>query len=387
MKLPGLLLALLLVISMTTPHSASAQTSTAVSELTGLTIDLGPSGEASFVDPAPAPYEEDGYLMEDFEIQRGTSFFFIGFVDGYVDIDEWFESSLVEMAAIINPVEVLYEDHGLTKTRAIYRGNYELNHTMTYYAELSSNVSDGSTMMVIVQSADSPLADDMAWAQENITLDGEPLVSPPQRVVIQAAVDGTSGVPPRTIEGFTSTLADWTDQGLVSDTQWVSPHTGNAIAWNGTEWQFPYYDRYAVNIDPNGVDRLNVATQDRSGLASIWVYPVDAAPGTDEMLDYLMSDEMMGAYTSSGYETEVVTTSVTDNTASVVLLLHDQYGRSEIAILDSYVTHNFAAITFIFADPADIPNVYESFRSNVTLNGDTYPMTWTVEDIQALPIP
>ena len=112
--------------------------------------------------------------------------------------------------------------------------------------------------MVIVQSADSPLADDVAWAQENITLDGASLVSPPQADVIQSAVDGTSGVTPRTVEGYTSTLADWTDQGLVSDTQWISPNTGTAVAWNDAEWQFPYNDSDTVNIDPNGVDRVQI---------------------------------------------------------------------------------------------------------------------------------
>ena len=99
-----------------------------------------------------------------------------------------------------------------------------------------------------------------------------------------------------------------------------------------------------------------------------------------------MSDAMMDAYISYGYEIEVITTSVTGNTASVILLLHDQFGRSTIAILDSYVTNDFAAITFVFADPADMAHVYESFLGNVKLNDEAYPMTWTVEEIVALPI-
>lgn len=385
MRYLNVFLTILFLTSFAGVESASAQNATATSQLAGLEIDLGPSGEGAFLSTSPEPYEIDGYIQEDFEIWYQSAVIYISFVQGDVSPQLWHDDSIATLNQDYSEFEVLQEDISANHSTAIFGGVYWMDFSILTYSEYQVGVAENVSMSTVVHSGESSFVEMVEWATTNITIGGDPFGQHLDRGEMQAAIDGTSETPPRIVPVPTSTRLDWASAGLISDTEWQSPNTEINISWDSSLWAFPYFMQNPITVGTEyPEDYISIVTPDHRGQADLLVFENSEAVTPESWLTYLTSSDTIAAIEQNGFTIEIMDSAMTEHTASVILKMTDRYGSEFMAIYDVYFTPEFTIMSHIYAAPDAIGDVYQAYWDAVKANADFYPLTWTLEEIHAL---
>lgn len=129
----------------------------------------------------------------------------------------------------------------------------------------------------------------------------------------------------------------------------------------------------------SGFTTIKLQTADRIGEVNLHTGDFGLSPS--EYITAIISD----SYLQNLPWTELLFTEESDNTASVILLQETELGDPIVIISDAWINDaGVLVITDIYAAPGDISAVYTSFWNNVQSNGEFYPLTWTLEEIEAL---
>lgn len=367
----------------------SAQETIATSTLSGLVVDIGTSGDGSFVDTSPEPYDDWGYLQEDFLIIMDKGEIHISFAQGDVTTESWFTDSHQNLAQEFDAYSVLDEavepEQGWALTRETYWLHYDLVTYFEFYFEDVSDVSLG----VAIHTTDANIIEYVEWTQQNILIGGDPVGMLAEVDHLEPLVSGTASIEPRQIPGFTSSVADWEAQGLLSETEWMSPNNETSISWDETYWQFPFHRNNAIATDSATTeDVITLVTPDGNGHAFVYASANPPGYSPQDWENWWSSDEYMAGMLGANNEiASLVDHASTDTTAGAIIYFVNDFGHAFVTITDVYIDDSGTAVTvFLTATPDDIANVYADYWDGVQSNGDFYPLTWSIEEIQAIEI-
>lgn len=173
---------------------------------------------------------------------------------------------------------------------------------------------------------------------------------------------------------------DWSDMGLISDTEWESPSYGTTITWDDSIWQFPsdFDSAILINEDP-AYDILTIETVDGLGYTYVTVdYVYESTP--DSLIEYWQSPEYAEQY-SNGIE--ILETGTTATSATLVYETTNNIDQPLMVVLEAtFLDDDTVIFSQISASPDTIGDVYEYYIDGVEINGAPIDATFTVEDIR-----
>lgn len=391
MNLTRWLLCLLTIFSgaLSAQGNAASQASenSYTSDMTGLTIDLGTSGEARFDPTGHGVYEDAGASQEDVMVRLGNSSIYVSFFEGDISPEEWETGSTELFAAEYFKYEFLGGDITIDQSWSLYRATYMLQFTELQYNEFTLAAYGEYHFSVLVYSTEDRLAGDLAWIADNLRIDGSPIVMQGNDEAAQQAIEGVGGFSPKVISPPEAVTGAWPELGLQSDQSWTSPQHDISVEWT-TGWKFPSTLRTAIGVNEETTqDTLILVTPDNNGEA--WIIFIEASPPfatPQDWLDRWTSDEWISSV-ASYYRLTVIDTVVTGNTASVILRGEAKYGDPIVFIYTvSIADDGTTTIVNIRATPDHIGSVYKQFSNEVTIDGEPPVVAWPLEDIQGLPV-
>lgn len=371
------------------PTPASAQETTATSTLSGLVVDIGTSGEGSFVDTTPEPYDDWGYLQEDFTVLLDQAEIHISFAQGDVNTESWFTESHEVLAGSFDTYTVLEEVVSTENGWALTRETYWLEYELVTYSEFYFHDVNDVSLGVSIHTTEANFIEYVEWAQNNILVGGDPVAMLAGTEHLEPLIAGTAGVDPREIPGFESTVADWEEQGLVSETEWISPQYQTPISWDANLWQYPFHNSNAIIVDESLVeDMITLKTPDSSGIAYVHASLNPSGFTPEDWEAWWQTDDFFAALTGdTGSVITLLDFAHTETNASVIFHTVDYFGNPTVTIIDTYIDESGVAITaYITAAPDDISDVYTAYWDGVMAYGDFYPLVWNLEEIEALEV-
>lgn len=173
---------------------------------------------------------------------------------------------------------------------------------------------------------------------------------------------------------------NWQDMGLISDTEWESVTFGNVVTWDAATWEFPPDYEYAivVNEDPP-YDILTLQTTNELGYVYVTI-DLEYETTPRNLIEYWVSPEYHQLISG---EVNVMETATTATSAAMVYESSTPEGEPIIVVLEATFRGDgkivFSQIT---AGPDDIHIVYEQYLNGVQVDGESFDMTFTVEDIR-----
>lgn len=350
----------------------------------GVTIDLGTSGEATFDQESYFTTEAGGVTLESFTFYHGNTVVILDVMDGDVDVNSYMLNAEQDIAATYDYTDWLDGEWNDTHSWDLYSGAYKLDYREIAYLDLVHDPDSGLYYALGIYDQAEAIPSAIAWLQGNVTIDGQGVLASADSSHIETTLHGDGDHEAEAVPVPMATVDDWAEAGLVSETEWQSPFTDTTFTWDGVELVFPFSQDDALHVE-DGVTTLELRTSDRRGEIKLRTAEVDYVPA--DWVANLTSAENLEYQKSIGQPITILDTRVTDETGSVILLYHTDFGDPIVMINDVYVTADGVTIlTEIIAAPVDIADVYAAFWDSVQSNGDYYPLTWSLEDIEALSI-
>lgn len=352
------------------------------SQTTGIAIDLGTSGEAVFYDAGHYTSESDRYTLESFTVDFGTTVVIIDVMDGEVNVDEYMLQSEKDIAATYHYTDWLGGSWTDGHSWDVYSGAYKLDYREIVYLELIRDPESGLYFGIGVYGRAEDIPADIVWLQENVTIDGEGIYGAADSALIESVITGNSEYVAEAVPIPETTVADWEAAGLVSETEWHSPSTSTSFTWDGEQLVFPFSQSDALVTD-SGLTTLELRTSDRRGEVRLTTAELDLTPA--DMVASMTSDEYLQSEADSGRFITILDSRVSSENGSVIMLHSTDFDHPVVLIIDVYVNpEGVTIITEISAAPEDLADVYGIVWDSVQSNGDYYPLTWTIEEIEEL---
>ncbi len=375
-------------VTRTSRSAATSEASTSDNTMTGeaidVTVDLGPTGDAVFYEDGHNVVEAGDYTLETFMFDYGTTVVIVDVMDGNVDIDEYMLNAEADIAATYDYMDWLGGDWSGESAWDVYSGAYKLDYRELVYLDLVQDPESGLYFGIGIYGPEANLPNDIQWLQENITIDGKGILPATDTDLVASVINGSSGFVAEPVPMDESTVSDWSNAGLVSETEWLSPTTNTSFSWDGESIVFPFAQSDALS-DFDGVFTLELRTADRRGEVKLTSAQSDYA--LVDWVDSLTSPEYLEAQEAIGQPVTILDSYVSNETASVITLFHTDFDHPVIVIFDVYINdEGTTVVTEISAAPADIADVYSAVWDGVQYEGDYYPFTWTIEDIESLAV-
>lgn len=419
-------LALMVSPALVTAAQPSAEETSFTSALSGDVIDLGTSGDITFI-PESYDFSEGRTVSEEYIwFTTGWSNFEMVLIDGNIEPSEYFELTTGNMLEFYETFEIVDQQVSAESAWFIANAVYQGSPLVVFYDFQLDALGDVD--LVVMQFTDAEeLAFDMEFVQAEVTVGGNPVLAATDAEAMQSLVmqeeraatpedatteagTTTDRVRPRiaepgnttetsdnntggltsdataesTVESDTSDATavagpDWESMGLVSDTEWVSPTFDTAIVWDSATWTFPLDYEFAIYLNDDPVyDVITLETTD--GLGYVFISVEDAASTTPISLasrwaspEYAESFEV---------ETTIVETATTRNTASVIYETVNTRDQPLFVVLTAtFLEDGTVVYSQISAAPDTIQDVYGQYVDGVQVNGAPIDLTYTVEDL------
>lgn len=381
---------LLSALHATSNATAQSTKESVTSVVTGAVIELDSTDGAAFKpeyyaleEPAPGQQQESIVVVTD------MGQVMISFATGMQTPDTYIRRTISAAPGWYSDfVDILGYDSTNESGWYLFRGTFRNNLHDYSYCEVYRGNDKGTVTVVNMYTAtpDSALSL-ISWVQENLTIDGEHVFTTTDEPAVEAMLDGTSGIEPERVYGFSSEIADWEEQGLVSDTEWVSPTWGTAVNWDGVKLYFPThrYDTILVDSEINA-DYLYLYGQNQDGLISVAINKQLERPA-----DMTMQEFYQDRYTSEGwltgsgmnYPSHAFTES--ENAVSVVYSTTDSLGNEIIYIRTVWEPTEDVFIVFDVTNrPELVAGTYLNVIDSVTFDGKPVEKLWSHDELTAL---
>lgn len=363
----------------TASSQQSSSTLSKTSVLSGATIEIDTTTGASFQPNRSGMLRTQGDRVELVTFWAGVTTIQIEFFEGSVDPQEAIDSWISGQSSRI---EWLGGEVNSGDAWALYSQSHYLDYRMMSYVQVDTTTVEGFTILIAINSSQESSQDDLKWASQGIAIDGVPLLASIDHQLLADVAAGESDYVPVDVTLRHTTVDDWEDEGLVSESEWSGPLSNTSFTWDTDLWQVVWNRPDAIVINPDRNDEaLILETPDRLGMTKLRVWQTDDTP--EEWIEWWLSDEYRAA--DPGFVFTVIDSAVTDETGSVVLLFHTVYGEPVIVIRDIHINEEgFTIFTEVFAAPEDLPRVYADLWDGVQSNGDYYPLTWTIEEVEEI---
>ncbi len=382
---------LLLVLSFSSVAAAQPleTDSEFTSQLNGAVISLGSSGDLTLLPDEYDLIESGGFAEEFVWFTGGYSNYELILVSGDVTAEEYMDVTLGNMIDFYESFETV--DSAADVTSSWFIGNAVLDgDPMVVYFEYEMDAFGDIDLGYMQFAYADTLADDMYLAQDNVTIDGEGILqnTDPRAVASLVAPEGDAtpdatntteagGTTRTTRTTRTSATPEAVDNGLVSDSEWQSPTFGSTVTWDTADWEFPVGSEYGIVIDPDGYDILTLQTTDGMGYVFVTLdQQYDYTP--QNTVEYWMSDEVLELRNNA----TVLDSATTATTASVVLKTVDSADLDIVIVMEvSFEADGTAVYSEVTAAPETIADVYGQYQDGVQLDGASFNLTWSPEEI------
>ena len=415
--------ALLMLGLLVSPAIAAAQPvdgeTSYTSEFSGDIIDIGDSGLVQFQAEQYSNNEYTGGWEEFIWLEAGGSTFQVILVGGENTSEYYADVTMRNMEEFYDEWEIVEQD--VDEEQGTFIGNASIDGvdlSVYYNFELDAY---GDTDLVVMQfSWTGTFADDLQMVQDEVTVNGDPLLASVDGAEIEEVITGgtsspvddtgtpgevvvdpvdltdleegdgitfpqpggdESATPDAGTDGDTGAVADgdWEAMGLISDSEWESPTFGNTITWD-TNWLFPQdYDMAIIVSDDPVYDSLTLETVDGLGYVFINVEEVlDTTPVSQA--DYWNSPEYAERFEDRDFE--IVEVSTTRDTATVIYQTVNNADQELYVVLTAtFLDDETVIYSQISAAPDTIGDVYEQYADGIEVDGAPLDLTYTVDDI------
>ena len=414
-----------LALLLSPAHYVAAQPdetdSSFTSALSGAVIDLGSSGEITFL---PQEYEiSRGRLVSEEYIwfTYGWSNFELVLIGGENDAAEYSDLTIANMFAFYDRFEIVAEEITISHAWFIAHAEYQGSPMVVSYDFQLDAL--GEVDLVVMQFTDAnELATDLAFVQAEVTIGGNPMLPDVDGPLLQSLVTdsepttatpdasaepsigslrvrarlaGTVGTPGVDVSSPTPTIEatvhsadgsatavtgrDWESMGLVSDTEWVSPSLGTILEWDGAVWAFPIDYEYAIYInDDPAYESVTLETTD--GLGYVFVTVEEVGQTTPASLAEWWASPGYEMTFEAGITTVEISTS--ESTASIVYETVNTLNEPLYVVLTAtFLADGTLVYSQISAAPDTIHEVYGQYVNGVQVNGAPVELTYTVDEI------
>ena len=347
----------------------------------GVVVDVGDSGEAMIDAESYLVSDFGSYMQEDFFVYVGQSFIGVTVAWGDVDPELWNQDSFEGLAPYyLSNAEILGHEETAESSWFLLRGNQSLDYVETLYGDFHMNDETDYHFSVGVFAEDSALVDTMIWAQNNLTMDGEPVFADVDVAEVEAMLAGTSEFEPIPLVASGDIDFGFEALGLISDTEWQIPSNDVTVTWDAAMWEFP--SGYAFALTQTGENQYWIR------LVSVDLDAEIEVATTDNLEDYTSADwearwNDPDWLASGGMETSTLASSSDKSHVSVITQSAD--GGDLIMIREAMVREDGSIVMIsIIARPGDAVQAYGNFADGLMVDGASWQLTWTVEEIEEI---
>lgn len=415
------LVMVLVLICVALPEApALAQPSTGgsryVSKITGDAVDLGDSGSIAFAPEYEELIESEVHREEYLGFTTWWSVYVIGFIEGPITVFDLRQATTATMRQGFDSFEILAESQ--TADHSWFLASLESDGTnLRVYYEHQLNAFGDVGFVFIQYSDEANMVNDFSFVQQEVTVNESPILehTDPQRLVTALAGQSetvgndsdaslletmlqTESNENRDADVLSTLISgsqndepeappyeEWQDEGLVSESEWVSPLYGTSIGWNPAVWQFPYEYPHAYRTydDPpyDGISLVSVAD-------GVWVdfnvHNTGSYLTRQSYLDWWLTAEYASDYTG-GFE--ILDSKLTDSTVAVVAQVSDRQGRPMLLVMTaSFLPDGKVVQSQLYVYPGQLAPAYGQLVSSITVNGSPLEFAWSTQELEAMPI-
>jgi hypothetical protein len=209
-----------------------------------------------------------------------------------------------------------------------------------------------------------------------------------------ATATETTSTPVRTTRttrstGSTQTTSmasgEWESMGLVSDTEWISPHFGTSVTWDGASWVFPADNENAIFLSEDGdSDQISLQPVDGEGMGHVMVSDAGTLIPAD-LVGFWSSPHLMRG--PNNEQVVVIDVQQTGNAAAVVYQFEDENGETVNMVVTVWFQDDGTMITTrMISSPENASTVYGQFIDGLQVNNESVGsfLIYTPEDIAEL---
>ena len=369
--------------------SAQEAENTYTSVVTGSVVEWDPV-DGAFIQPGYYDLlEEDGGTDEAISILTDNGRVVVNFTDTTDEGQEFSDSALKNAPSWYSDyIDILGSGSDEDMAWYLMKGTQRNNISNYSYSEAISWTVDGTTLAVYTYAVDPESTLELiSWIQNHLTIDGKHVYTTTDVPAIEAMIDGTSGTEPERVYGFSSSIADWADDGLVSETQWISPIWGIDVEWNNDTLYFPTHrdDTIFADTDINA-DYLYLYGQDQDGMMSMAI-----TEKLDRPADMTMQEFYEDRYTNEewlsnqGMDFPSYAVVKSENAVSVIYSDTDSLGNEIIYIRTVWEPTEDVFIVFDVTNrPELVAETYLNVIDSVTFDGEHIEALWSHDELTAL---
>lgn len=252
------------------------------------------------------------------------------------------------------------------------------------YGEYHLDIGNGTTVYIFINTLESAMPEAIAWIQDNVTVDGYPILTQAQDIDLQAMMDGTSGIEPKRVWSMQSTVEDWEGVGLVSETEWNAPGFDAVVTWDPQSVAFPFH--YSRAIDSGTYPGITLHSVDPAAFNYIYFTELSDSPGRTDLLEYQLQRRLTRVYASNWYyDYPSVSHKIENNAFSVIHTQTTIYGTDVVHITTMWKLSNGAwVVVSTRGHKADVADSYSQFMSAVEINGEAPPVLWSHDELEVM---
>lgn len=359
------------------------QKSTWISESTGATLDIGDSGDA-YIDRDYDFYGEvaDGSIVEGTWLQKGNSEIGITFLTTDRDQDQIVQNYIeVDKDERLLHYTILGQVSDTTNTWHL--AEYAQYHGQFYYEYQHFEWDFGGDYHILIEafSHHDNISSDIEWLQENVTIDDTPILANADLTEVNNLLGNTSNLESWEVDPFSSDVADWSDQGLVSESEWNDAQFDSTVTWDTTHLRFPFESQVAIEfIEENESSTLSLTSPDNGGNILVTTMTNPEGRTISGWRERWSSKDMV---TSTQNLWPAVGIKETDTSVGVILTKQPRYDLELVTIRQGVLTPEDTMLMLTIVVPPDqAVAVYSDVINHLQINGNTIAPVWTTEELQ-----
>lgn len=393
--LTSVMLTLLCILTITGSAStgASAQevpdanSLTFKSQLTNMTVDLGPSGEGQFVPEfyiAPYSFRSDGgqSQLEGIWIRYMDTRFAIGIAQGPVGAIEWSQNNLDRYSSGYEYANLLGQEFDADYSWLLIESSAAYNIEVVSFTGFQHQAIDDVHFMITTYGPLDEAAPALNWLEQNVTIGGTELTVGPSSSDISAMVDGTSDIEPVVLEMEMTTVADWEREGLHSDSEWESVVHGTNVQWETDAFHFPFYDQNAISHPGKDEDLLSLRSNDHNSTVSVRILPNTGGDSLSFWSEYWTSEDYLESY---GYEATIIDQQSNASASSLIFTRLTTNYTPIVSVHEVRMLPDDSILTVsVESTEPHIVDAYVGTMKNISVDGDQLASSYTEADLNQL---
>lgn len=376
------------VVTMAQWNAPDPESSTYISPLTGITINLGDTGEAEF-DPYYSPPAEtvgEGggrVILEETAIWVGNAFLHVKFFEGVYPTSQWELDAYAILAQDLHTFDILGSEVSDEFGMIVTLGVEDLDIPLASFQTYETNRYGDVNLALTIYAHSDDITPTIEWMQNNLTLDGEPVIQEVDPKEIDSILNGESDFEPITIEWPEASIASLSDVGVVSESEWINPDRGDQVTWDTNRLVIPLFRNDIVLQERTPIrTSLLLHTPTNSSRIVIGFNQVASDGALQYEFDW-MNDPL--ALEERGARIPAVDTRISEYRVGGILAYDLLYGELLFNIRDDILMDDGRMLHITVTSTSDtIVNDYFTAFEALTINGGSMSPTYSRVELEAI---